>query len=332
MPPIVLWIFAAPQTLPRVTTNLTSLTDGRHAAFFHRSRISVHRSLFPRLPPFRPNATIWCSMTPANAQPNNVNRPRVGIPWRTSNEEEKARTSGPKGKPGRTEDYRKAVERAGGEGILVTLKDEEERNRLIPTLDAFILPGSSADIDPLEYHGKNSGKSENPDKHRERADRAILKFAFAEKKPVLAICYGLQMLNVYQGGSLIQDIPEALPNRPHAVPHGTTDIAAGAKGGDQIHDAALTARSVLAKLAGSSAVQINSRHHQAIDKLGENLRVTALAPDGVIEAVEWTGDSNWIVGVQWHPERMPPEHTFSKRLFEELVAAASAHEAIAHKT
>ena len=271
-------------------------------------------------------------MTPINPQLSAANPLRVGIAWRTSDEEDKARTAGPNWKPGRTEDYRKAVERAGGEAVLVPLKDHEERDRLIPTLDAFVLPGSSADIDPLEYHSKNAGKSEEADKHRQYTDRAILKFAFAEKKPVLAICYGLQMLNVYQGGSLVQDIPEELSRRPNAVPHGTTDIAAGAKGGDQYHDAVLNAGSLLAKLAGSSVVHINSRHHQAIDRLGENLRVTALAPDGVIEAAEWMGDSNWIVGVQWHPERMPLGDTFSKRLFEELLAAARAREAVAHKT
>jgi putative glutamine amidotransferase len=256
----------------------------------------------------------------------------VGIPWRTTDEEDKARTAGPNWKPGRTEDYRIAVERAGGEAVFLPLKDQEERDRLIPILDAFVLPGSSADIDPLEYHAKNTGKSAEADKHREHADRAILKSAFAEMKPVLAICYGLQMLNVYQGGSLIQDIPEALPNRPHAVPHGTTDITAGAKGGDQCHDAVLSAGSMLAKLAGSPLLHVNSRHHQAIDRLGENLRVTALAPDGVIEAVEWTGDPNWIVGVQWHPERMPAKDDFSKRLFEELLAAARSRQAVGHRT
>src|SRR5712692_6502992 len=127
MPPIVPWIFAASQTLPRVTTNLTSLTDGRHAAFFHRSRISVHRSLFPRLPPFRPNATIWCSMTPADSQLSTASRPRVGIPWRASDDEDNARAAGPTGKIGKTEDYLRAVEKAGGVGIVITLKDQEER-------------------------------------------------------------------------------------------------------------------------------------------------------------------------------------------------------------
>src|SRR6266851_6384696 len=95
-------------------------------------------------------------------------------------------------------------------------------------------------------------------------------------------------------------------------------IAAGAKGGDQNHDAVLTTGSLLAKLAGSFTAHINSSHHQAIDQPGEKLRVTAQAPDGIIEAVEWSGDSNWIVGVQWHPERMPDD-PLAQRLFQQFV-------------
>jgi putative glutamine amidotransferase len=270
-------------------------------------------------------------MPPADSQLSRATRPRVGIPWRTSEEEGKARRAGPNWKSGRTEDYRRAVERAGGEAVLVPLKDQEEQGRLIPTLDAFVLPGSSADIDPVEYQGKSTGKSLAPDRDREHTDRAILDFAFANGKPVLAVCYGVQMLNVYQGGSLFQDIPKDLAKRPNAVPHGTTDIVRGTKkDGDQYHDAVLTEGSILAKLAESSKVHINSRHHQAIDRPGEKLRVTAQAPDGVIEAVEWTGDSNWVVGVQWHPERMPDD-PFAQRLFQQFVAAARARETATHR-
>jgi len=271
-------------------------------------------------------------MTPANPQLSSANRPRVGIPWRTTKEEAEANAPGPNWKPGRTEDYREAVKRAGAEAVLVPLKDCKERDRLIPTLDAFVLPGSSADINPVGYHGEETGKSLEPDEDRELTDRAILGFALAKGKPVLAICYGLQMLNVYLGGSLIQDIPKDLPKRPHAVAHGTTDIVAGTKKkGDQIHGVALTDGSILAKLAGALEASINSRHHQAIDQLGTKLRVIARAPDEIIEGIEWIGDSNWVVGVQWHPERMPNEDVFSKRLFEDFVAAARAREAVAHK-
>ena len=133
-------------------------------------------------------------------------------------------------------------------------------------------------------------------------------------------------------GTLIQDIPEVRPKRPNAVPHGNTDLAVGAKSGDQNHDAAINPGSLLATLSGSTAAHINSSHHQAIDQPGEKLRVAAQSPDGIIEAVEWTGDSNWIVGVQWHPERMPDD-PFAQHLFEDFVSAAKrARAAGAHKT
>jgi putative glutamine amidotransferase len=169
------------------------------------------------------------------------------------------------------------------------------------------------------------------DPNRDTTDQAILAHAFRSSKPVLAICYGCQILNVYLQGSMIQDIPDVLSDRPEAVAHGSTDLAAGAKSGDQAHEAVLAAGSLLAKLAGSSVAHINSSHHQAIDKPGEKLRITARAPDGTVEGVEWTGGSNWVVGVQWHPERMPDD-PFAQRLFQEFVAAARSREAVVHKT
>jgi putative glutamine amidotransferase len=200
---------------------------------------------------------------------------------------------------------------------VVPLKDEEERNRLIPTLDAFVLPGSPSDVEPAEYGAVNRGKSEPADMARERADRAVLKHAFAEKKPVLAICYGCQLLNVYLGGTLIQDVRTETGT---AVPHRKTDVVPQSAT-DPIHGATFEPGSRLASIAGSRQTEVNSSHHQAIEKPGQNLRVTAHAPDGIIEGVEWTGDSNWVVGVQWHPERMAGD-PFSERLFSEFVAAA----------
>jgi len=263
-------------------------------------------------------------MTPADSHLSTAPRPRVGIPWRTSAEEHKAMTGSPKGK---TEDYLKAVERAGGEGVLVPLKDEDRRSRLIPTLDAFVLPGSPADVAPSEYGAVNRGHSESPDVAREEADRAILKHALAEKKPVLAICYGCQLLNVYQGGKLIQDLRAETGT---TTPHRKKDTVPEAKE-DPIHGVAFESGTRLALIAGKTEAVINSSHHQAIAEPGKNLRVTARAPDGIVEGVEWTGDSNWVVGVQWHPERMPDD-PFAQRLFQQFVAAARAHEAVAHKT
>jgi putative glutamine amidotransferase len=263
-------------------------------------------------------------MPPTDTHQGAPHRPRVGIPWRTSADEDTAKAAGIRGK---TEDYLKAVEKAGAEGVIVPLKDEGERNRLIPTLDAFVLPGSPADVEPQEYGLENHGLSAPPDAAREETDRAILKHAFAEKKPVLAICYGCQLLNVYQGGTLIQDLKAETGTD---TPHRKNDVGPEAVD-DPIHTATFESGSRIASIAGGTEVAVNSSHHQAIARPGKNLRITARASDGTIEGVEWTGDSNWVVGVQWHPERMPDD-PFAQRLFRDFVTAAKARDAVAHET
>ena len=98
-------------------------------------------------------------------------RPRIGIPWRTSADEANANSTGERGK---TQDYLNAVENAGAEAVLLPLKDSEERNRLMPTLDAFVLPGSPADVEPSRYGAVNRGLSAAADLAREETDRAVL--------------------------------------------------------------------------------------------------------------------------------------------------------------
>jgi putative glutamine amidotransferase len=243
---------------------------------------------------------------------NQSNRPRVGIPWRTAQEEVAENRS-------KIRNYEDSVRRAGGEPVLLSLTHPADLQQLLPALDAFVLPGSPADIDPADYGGVNGGKSEPADPPREQTDRAILDHAFAEKKAVLAICYGCQLLNVYLGGTLIQDLRTETGT---ATPHRKLDLAPQPKE-DPIHGATLEPTSRLASIAGGALTEIYSSHHQAIEKPGKNLRVTAHAPDGIIEGVEWTGDSNWVVGVQWHPERMPG-NAFAEQLFSDFVAAARA--------
>ncbi len=260
-------------------------------------------------------------MTSANPQLSTAFRPRVGIPWRTTQEE--AENNRPK-----IQNYEDAVRKAGGEPILLPLTRNADLQRTLPTLDAFVLPGSPADVEPREYGSVNRGLSAPADAAREETDRAILKHAFAEKKPILAICYGCQLLNVYLGGTLIQDLKAETGT---TTPHCKKDLVPEADK-DPIHAATLQTESRLAAIAGGTQTAINSSHHQAIKEPGRNLRITSRALDGTIESVEWTGDLNWVVGVQWHPERMLGD-AFSERLFREFVAAASrVHEAVAHKT
>jgi putative glutamine amidotransferase len=239
-------------------------------------------------------------------------RPRVGIPWRTTQEERE--NNQPK-----IQNYADAVKKSGGEPVLLPLTQSAELERLLPTLDAFVLPGSPADVEPRQYGSENHGLSAPADGAREETDRAILKYAFAEEKPVLAICYGCQLLNVYLGGTLIQDLKAETGT---AIPHRKKDLAPEAAK-DPVHPATLESGSRLASIAGSTRAVINSSHHQAIREPGKSLRITSRASDGTVEGVEWTGDANWVVGVQWHPERMFGD-AFSEKLFREFVAAAAA--------
>ena len=261
-------------------------------------------------------------MTPADTQLSIASRPRVGIPWRTTQEQRE-------GKRDKLDFYFNAVRKAGAEPREVSLEQSAEQlAQQLAELDGFVLPGSPADVDPRRYGASRHPKTVTLDPNRDATDEAILTHALNASKPVLAICYGCQILNVHLHGTLIQDLPSATPE---ALPHGHTDLPPGERKGDARHAASFLPASRLAGLNGATAAEINSSHHQAIDRPGEKLRVTAQSPDGVIEGVEWVGDSNWVVGVQWHPERMP-EDALAQRLFQDFVAAARAREAAAQKT
>jgi putative glutamine amidotransferase len=249
-------------------------------------------------------------MSPAKTTDRAEFHPRVGIPWRTSQEE--AERNRPKIK-----NYEDAVRKAGGEPVLLPLNNQGEIAAALPALDGFVLPGSPADVEPAEYGAVNRGLSAPADAAREETDRAILKHAFAERKPVLAICYGCQLLNVYLGGTLIQDLRAETGT---AMPHRKKDITPE-PADDPRHLARFDRDSRLAEISGGEQGQVNSSHHQAIEQPGKNLRVTARAIDGTIEGVEWTGDANWVTGVQWHPERMFGDAA-AERLFNQFVAAA----------
>lgn len=237
-------------------------------------------------------------------------RPRVGVPWRTTQEETDRNLA-------KMKSYYDAVQIAGGEPVPISLSlAPVELERLAKSLDAVVLPGSPADVNPQRYGAEPHARGEKPDPERERTDYALLNHAFAQKKPVLAICYGTQLLNVYLGGTLIQDIPSELGTQ---IRHDKRCLPSGAV--DPRHAARIELSSKLAALASAVEAEVNSSHHQAILAAGKNLRVTARAPDGVIEAVEWIGDANWAVGVQWHPERMAGD-ALATALFRKLVAAA----------
>ena len=239
--------------------------------------------------------------------------PRIGVPYRTLNEQlTNKRDSYDK--------YLEAIRRSGAEAVEIPLNiPKNELAQLIESLDAYVLSGGPADLDPQLYHAARHEKSAPADAAREQTDFAILGHAFAEHKPVLGICYGVQSLNVFLGGSLLQDIATEYKT---SIEHTWRNRASGTP--EPHHAARIEPNSRLAELSsGATETEINSSHHQALLEPAKGLRVTALAPDGIIEAVEWTGSSDWITGVQWHPERMP-DHALSTALFRELAAVARA--------
>jgi putative glutamine amidotransferase len=238
------------------------------------------------------------------------NQPRVGVPYRTKNEEDT-------GDLRKFKNYVDAIRKAGGlpEPVSLNLAAAELESQAA-RLDAFVLPGSPADINPGLYGAKPIAQCKQADPARERTDFALLKYAFEQGKPLLAICYGVQSLNVYSGGTLVQDIPSEVKTE---IRHSREGLARGDD--DPKHPVGIDAGSRLAQLAGVTSVEVNSSHHQAIREPGRQLRITARAPDGVIEAVEWTSDQNWITGVQWHPERMAGD-ALAEALFRQLIEAA----------
>ena len=243
-------------------------------------------------------------------------KPRIAIPTPTSTDHEYNRRNLPA--------YLVAVEQAGGTPIELPLNaTRAEQQALADTCAAILLPGSPADIDPARYGQVADPATAPADLPREAADNLLLEAAAAHGKPILGICFGLQSINVWRGGTLHQDLSILPVNHPAgpsiAIAH-TAAIAATAR-----LAALLTPEE--APLTGENLrLPINSSHHQAIAIPGDGLRITARCPqDGVIEAIEADPATGLnLIAVQWHPERSIAISPASRALFAQLVSQARA--------
>jgi len=186
---------------------------------------------------------------------------------------------------------------------------------LLDRLDGLLLTGSPSNVHPSQYGGAPSHPETLHDPQRDATTLPLIREAVRRDLPILAICRGIQELNVALGGTLHQRVHE-LPGRLNH--RSQKDAPDGPYG--PAHSVALTPGGLLASLAGTLEVMVNSLHSQGIDNPGQRLRVEAIAPDGQIEAVSLLG-ARFVVGVQWHPEYRARENPFSSALFDAFARA-----------
>jgi putative glutamine amidotransferase len=215
----------------------------------------------------------------------------------------------------RLSDYLESVKRAGGEPRVLSLDAP-------PTLDGLdgVLFTGGGDVDPARYGDVRHPNTNEPDAARDAFEITLAKLALETDTPLLAVCRGIQVINVAAGGTLLQDIP-AQVNQPHGHQIDSPSYALA-------HEVWVTPGTELARvmqeeLKDGEVLQVNSRHHQAVGKTAEGFTISATAPDGVVEAIERPG-ARFCVAVQWHPENFWRTGEF-RSLFEEFVKAAESH-------
>jgi len=205
--------------------------------------------------------------------------------------------------------YAGSIERSGGKVRWIEMEDPEKAAEELLECDGLLLPGG-ADVNPGLYHQAPTEKCGKPNTLRDRAEMQMLEAFLPTGKPILCICRGVQLLNVYFGGTLHQDIKETQKANHAHFPSKNRGI----------HTVALTQDTYLAQILGESTVLVNSLHHQAADQIGSGLRVSAVSEDGFTEALELR-DHPFCIGVQWHPEHMACRNHIQRRLFDSFVRA-----------
>jgi len=245
-------------------------------------------------------------------------KPRIAIPLPTSADPEYCRISWPI--------YAGAIEKSGGHPVEIPLDASPRQTAdLINTCQAVLLPGSPADVNPHKYGHEPIPECKPSDSARENVDELLIQDAHNLHKPIFAICFGAQSLNVWRGGTLVQNLAPMPVNHPAG-----RSVAVA-------HTVAIAPDSLLGMIVppeeappaeGFLKLPVNSSHHQAIGIPGDGLRVSARCPqDAVIEAVEGgqsTDSPHFVIGVQWHPERSYDISAASRALFHRFVAEATA--------
>ena len=266
--------------------------------------------------------------------------PRIAIPMPHSSDREYSERSIPQ--------YEYAVKFAGGEPVRIPLDvAPADAEQMIKNCDGVLLPGSKADVSPAKFGASRSPHTADADLARDSLDELLLRDAYNLRKPILGICYGLQSLNVYRSGSLIQHIPDFLGEElrarvnheagkgvavAHKVEVEKDSRLAGILFRDSLRDDNRRQLSSQKQPGRRSSVPddsqtlvlgVNSSHHQSADTIGQGLRISGRClEDGIIEALEATAPGHFVIAVQWHPERSVDQDEPSRAIFLALIEAA----------
>jgi putative glutamine amidotransferase len=238
-------------------------------------------------------------------------RPKIAVP--VAAEEAESKTARTK--------YRAAVEKAGGDPVLIAPPQYlASVPDLIERFDGVLLPGG-ADIEPELYGGRQHAAVQKESMGLDEFQIEVVRAARRSRTPLLGICRGIQVMNVALGGTIYEDIAEQY-DVPHGVPlrhQQTPDLARDVTS----HRVDVTAGSMLASLLGTTSLDVNSLHHQAVRRIAADLTAVATARDGTVEALELRDGHPFFVGVQWHPEDLAERDEPSRSLFRGFVASAA---------
>lgn len=236
----------------------------------------------------------------------NDSRPRIGITMRIEFETNRFYLS---------RYYSEAVQAAGGAPVHISLiPDHDYIRSVVNELDGVLLPGSDSDIDPAHYGREPHQKLGSVHPVKDATDLLVLDEIERRNIPLLAICFGMQILNVHRRGTLIQDLSAQMPE---SIKH-----EQGAPRDRPSHRARFLEGSLLASLAAGDSALVNSHHHQAIETVGENLIATAWTSDGLVEGLEDARADRMVLGVQWHPEYGWERDALSQAVFNRFVSEA----------
>ena len=243
------------------------------------------------------------------------NRPRIGLTMRIELETDRFYLS---------RFYSEAIEAAGGAPCHISLiPGREYIASIVDGLDGILLPGSDSDVDPLRYAAEPHPALGSVHPLKDATDLLVLDEVEKRGLPLFAICFGMQVLNVHRGGTLIQDIAAQLPK---AIKH-----EQGVPRDRPSHRVRMMAGSTVAGLADSDSALVNSHHHQAVETVGRDLLATAWTSDGLVEALEDPRPNRYVLGVQWHPELGWDRDLFSQSLFNRFISEASQYAESRHR-